>query len=140
MSLRAASLFVFATALLPEDASAVTLVQVVGFFHLFVGLFVVAIFFTFVVGAWGYFARLGTWPTYRDTSIEILEWAITMLFVLLVILGLVQFFQSHSSTALLILAVVLVVAIAFFVFRVALGGGEKKKKDTARPGAAPRPH
>lgn len=126
--------------LLPEPASAVTLVQVFGVFHLFVGLFVTATFFVFVTGVFVYFSRLGTWPTHRDTAIEVMEWGIVMMFVLLVILGLVKFFQHHSAVALLLLGFIVIVAVAFFLIRAAAGGGEKKKPVAPpRAGGSSRP-
>ena len=128
-----------AVALFPGSASALTLVQFLGLFHLFVGLFLAATLLVFASGVFVYFARLGTWPTHRDTAIEVMEWAIAMLFVLIVILGLVQFFQRYPGIALPIFAVVIIVAVLFFILRAAARSSAKKKKE-AKPGPPPGPH
>lgn len=122
--------------LLPETAGAISTVQLLGVFHLFVGLFITATFFVFASGVFVYFARLGTWPTHRDTAIEVMEWAIVMIFILVVVLGLVQFFQQHSAIALSILAFLVVVIVLVFLLRLAATRKEEKKK--AAPDRAAR--
>ena len=112
-----------------------TFVQFLGLFHLFVGLYLAVTLGIFALGLFVYFARLNTWPSHRDLAIRILEWAVVMLFVLVVLLGVVQFFQNYPSIALTILVVVLVIIAAILIIRVAVGA--KKKAPPARPGARP---
>ena len=130
------ALSILALALFPDKALAMTFVQVAGVFNLFVGLFLVAIVLTFGSGVFVYFVRLDTWPSHRDTAIEVMEWGLAMLFILIVILGLVQFFQRHSGIALSILAFLLVVVVAFFILRAAAQSSKKEKKPPQR--GAPR--
>jgi len=112
--------------LVPEGAMALTLIQAVSIFNLFVGLFLVATLIVFGSGAFVYFTRLGTWPSHRDTAIKVLEWGLAMLFVLVVLLGIVQFFQRYPRQSLFVVAVVIILAIAIFIVRTAAG---KKKEE-----------
>lgn len=127
-------------ALMPTPVFAMTFIQVLGVFHMFVGVFLVAIVLTFASGVFVYFVRLGTWPTHRDTAIEVLEWAISMLFVLIVILGVVRFFESYPYLALLLFGLAVLFVVLIYLLRAFAGGGAKKKAPPAgtRPGAAPR--
>lgn len=115
---------VLLAALAPESASALTLKQGVGMFYLFVGLFLTAILLTFASGVFVYFARLGTWPSYRDVAIKVLEWAVAMLFVLIVILGIVRFFFVYTQTAVFLAGVLLIAVAAFYLLRIAAIKGE----------------
>ena len=126
--------FAFFAVFMPTVVSAMTLVQFLGLFHLFVGVYITATLGIFAVGVFVYFARLNTWPSHRDLAIRILEWAVAMLFVLVVLLGIVQFFQTYPSIALTILVVVVVLALLIIIVRAA---GAKKKAPPARPGARP---
>ena len=123
-------------ACMPAIASAMTFVQVLQLFNIFVGLFLTATILLFCTGVFVYFARLGTWPSHRDQAIKILAWAVVMLFVLVVLLAIVQWFERHTKTALFILAFAIVVVVLGFIIRAAAtGGGEKKEK---KPGGAPK--
>lgn len=112
----------------PESASALTLVQVLGFFHVAIGLLLTITILTFIVGLGIYFARLNTWPSHRDHAIIVLEWAVVMLFVLLVLAAIVNFFQNKPEVALPILAFVVVVTVAILIVRYAAtrGGGKEE--------------
>ena len=127
-----------AAALVPEQTFAVTFVQVLGVFNLFVGLFLVATLLVFASGVFVYFVRLGTWPTHRDTAIEVMEWGISMLFILIVILGIVQFFQRYPGIALPLFAFVIIVIVGFFILR-GLTKKPEKKKEAPKP-PPPGPH
>ena len=121
-------------ACMPTVVSAMTFVQVLQLFNIFIGLFLTATILLFCTGVFVYFARLGTWPSHRDQAIKILVWAVGMLFVLVVLLAIVQWFERHTKTALLILAFAIVVVVLGFIIRAAAtGGGEKKEK---KPGGA----
>ena len=123
----------FATILLPASASALTLLQTLGVFHLFIGGFLVAVFLVFSVGVYSYFARFNTWPSYRDASITIMEWGLVMLFVLIILLAIVQFFQKHPGVALPLLAFAVLIAVAVFVVRFAASAKKKEKKKEGPP-------
>ncbi len=108
-----------------------TFLQLIHIFNIFVGLYLAATFMVFFVGLGVYFTRLGTWPSSRDQAIVILEWAVSMLFVLIVLLALIRFFELHLALGLTILALIIIVVVGVFVLRTAAGGGgeeEPKKK------------
>ncbi len=128
-AVRGISIAVVAVLAFPGNASAMTLLQALGVFHMFLGAYLVVTLLVFSIGVYSYFARLGTWPTYRDISIEVMEWGLVMLFVLVVLLGIVQFFQKYPGGALPILAFVLIVIAAFFILRFAAVPKKKEKKD-----------
>lgn len=125
-------------ACVPTTVSAVTFVQALQVFNIFVGLFLTVTILVFCTGIFVYFARLGTWPSHRDQAIQILEWAVGMLFVLVVLLAIVQWFERHTEVALFILAfVILVVVFGFILYTAATGGGGKKAEK--KEGAAAKP-
>ncbi len=103
---------------LPGSAHALTFPQVVGLFHVAVGFILTGIVLLFVTGFSVYIARLNTWPSYRDSAIRVLEWAVVMLFMLIVVLSLVNAIQHHGEVALPILAFLIIVFVAFFIIRV----------------------
>lgn len=117
------------TAIVPQGTSALTLVQALGFFHVAVGLLLAITVMTFIVGLGIYFARLNTWPSHRDHAIIVLEWSVVMLFVLLVLVAIVNFFQKKPEIALPILAFIVVVTVAILIVRYAAtrGGGKEEK-------------
>src|SRR3989338_10083424 len=124
-------------ACMPAIASAMTFVQVLQLFNIFVGAFLNVTILVFCTGVFVYFARLGTWPSHRDQAIQILVWAVAMLFVLVVLLAIVQWFERHTKTALFILAFAMVVVVLGFIIRAAArGGGAKKEKKPAGAAAA----
>ena len=80
--------------ILPAVANAeTTFTQVIGLFNIFVGLMLTVALFTYGLGFFLWLCRLGTWPTYRTEAIKIMEWSVVILFVLVVLLAIVQFFQ-----------------------------------------------
>ena len=121
----------------PGSASALTLVQVVGLFYVAVGLLVSFTLGIFVVGVCIWIARFNTWPSHRESAIRILEWAVSMLFVLILLIALVYFIQRHSTVALSILAVIAIIAVLALIASVAAGA--KKKKPAAGARGAPPP-
>lgn len=117
---------------LPAPASAMTLVQALSVFHLFVGVYLVATLMVFAIGIGVYVARFNTWPSHRDTAIYVMEWGVAMLFVLIALLGIVQFFERHPTIALRILAFALIVVVLYYVLRAAATSKPKKKAPAAR--------
>jgi len=124
--------------LAPQVTFAMTFVQVLGIFHIFVGLFLVITLLTFGTGVFIYFARLGTWPTHRDTAIKVLEWAVAELFILILMLDIVQFFERHTAVALSILSFIIVATVAILIIRAASAKEKKKPAGPQRPGTPPR--
>ena len=102
----------------PLPAAALTLQQVVGLFHIVVGLLLTFIVVLFCATFFIYVARFNTWPSHRESAIRAFEWAVSMLFVLLVILAIVNAVQHHGAIALPILAFVVIVAVIILVAKV----------------------
>jgi hypothetical protein len=121
-------------ALLPTPASALSLPQIVGLFHIVTGLLLVCTLGIFAVGFGMYIARLNTWPSYRDTAIKVLIWAVTMLFILILFVALVQFIQRHTALAFSIIGVVAILAVIILIAKMAKGGGEGG--EAKKPGGA----
>jgi len=77
-----------------------------------------------------YFTRLGTWPSDRDLAIKIMEWGVSVLFVLIVILAIVQFFQNYPKVATTVVsAIVALVILGLILYVAANTGGKKKEKE-----------
>ncbi len=103
--------------------------QVVGIFNIFVGLMLVAAFLMMGGGIILWIVRFGVWPSYRDDAIKTMQMAVTILFTLVVLLGVAKFVQNHTATAmyvagLIIVGVVIFVGVTLFV----RGGGDDEAK------------
>lgn len=105
-----------------------TLIEVARFFNIFAGLMLATSLVIYTFGLVVYFTRLGTWPNHRDQAIRILEVAVGILFVLIVLLALVQFFASHTKIALWILSGITILGFVGMVLYIALNAGEKKEE------------
>ena len=124
-------------ALLPLPAAALSLSQVVGLFHIVVGLLLTFTLGIFAAGVGIYFARLNTWPSYRDMSIKVMIWGVTMLFILILFVALVQFIQRHTAIALSIIGVIAILGVLLLIATVMKpksgGGGEGAEKPAGPP-------
>ena len=122
--------YVLALVLLtPVIASAQTFTQAVGLFNVFVGLMVTGALLTYGIGFVIWFVRLGTWPTYRTEGIKIMEWSVVILFVLVLLLGIVQYVQKHPRAAGYLVAIVLGAIVVWIVVYLASRPAEKKKPE-----------
>jgi hypothetical protein len=106
----------------------ITTTQLLAFFNLFVGIMLVSSILLFCGGFVVYLVRLGTWPTYREEAVNIMMWGLSILFTLVMLLGLQQFLLSHQTVAVTIGALILI-AILIWALSAGSGGGEKKKGD-----------
>jgi len=116
----------------PAIASAeTTFTQVIGLFNIFVGLMLTTALFTYFLGLILWITRLGTWPTYRTEAIKIMEWSVVILFVLVVLLAIVQFFQYHPKEASFVVSIIVAVIIIWIILYLAAhsGGGKKKAEE-----------
>lgn len=102
--------------------------QIAGLFNIFVGLLLTVAMLTYAVGLIMWFVRLGTWPTYRTEAIKIMEWSVAQLFVLVVLLAIVQFFQRHPQAAMYVLSFIVVVGIIAMAIYIASHSGEEKEE------------
>ena len=105
--------------LVPAVASAqstlTTISGIAGIFNVFVGVMLVLSIIMWVSGMILWAVRLGTYPTNRDEAIKILEYAVVVVFVLDVLLGVVEFVQRHTQTTLSILGFLVVIVIIAIV-------------------------
>lgn len=116
-----------------------TFVQAIEFFNVCVGLLLTFTIIVFGAGIIVYIARFGTWPSHRDAAIKVLEWGVTLLFVLVILLAIVQAFEHHTAVALSILAFIILILIAWLVIWAASeSGGKKDAKKEAPKKAAPK--
>lgn len=113
---------------MPLPVFAQTFVQFAELFNIFAGLMLAAGILVFVGGLGSYFFQLGTWPSPRDHSIKVMEWGVAILFVLIIILGIVQYFQRYPTITSTILAVIIVSIIAVSFAKVMKKSGEAKKE------------
>jgi cytochrome bd-type quinol oxidase subunit 2 len=105
-----------------------TFIQILNLFNIFVGFFLTATLLVFLGSGVVYLARLGTWPTHRDTAVKGMEWGVVMLVVLILLIALVQLFEQHAKIALEILALVIIAIVAIAIaLSVAKGGHEEKE-------------
>src|SRR3989344_9367876 len=77
---------------------------ILAFFNLFTGLMLTLSLVFFIGGFIIYLVRLGTWPTYREDAVELMKWGVSILFTLILILGVQQFLLSHLLVAGVIVA------------------------------------
>lgn len=116
---------------LPAIARAeTTFTQVIGLFNIFVGLMLTVALLTYFLGFFLWLTRLGTWPTYRTEAIKIMEWSVVILFVLVVLLAIVQFFQYHPKEAGFVVSIIVGIIIIWIILYLAAhsGGGKKKEE------------
>ncbi len=122
--------YAIVAALLPYTCDAFTVVQFLNLFNIFIGLYLTATLMMFGVSLIVYFARLGTWPSHRDTAVKGMEWGVAMLFVLVVLVAIVQLFERHAVIATTILALIILAAVVIaIVLSVASSKGEEKKPE-----------
>lgn len=117
---------------LPAIANAeTTFTQVIGLFNIFVGLMLTVALLTYGLGFFLWLCRLGTWPTYRTEAIKIMEWSVVILFVLVVLLAIVQFFQYHPREAGWTVSIIVGIIIIWIILYLAAhsGGGKKKAEE-----------
>ncbi|PIR83702.1 hypothetical protein COU18_03445 [Candidatus Kaiserbacteria bacterium CG10_big_fil_rev_8_21_14_0_10_51_14] len=112
----------------PISASAFTIPQVIGLFNVFVGLMLTVAILLFCAGFITWIARLGTWPSYRTEAIKIMEWSVVVLFVLVVLLAIVQFFQNHPRAAGYVVSTIVLLVVLGAIFVVLFRSGEKEEK------------
>ena len=117
----------------PNAGAGASFAQAIGIFNVFVGLMLTVALFTY---GWGFIlwvCRLGTWPSYRTEAVKIMEWSVVILFVLVILMAIVQFFQNHPRQATYVVSLIVGVIIIWVIVYLAAhsGGGEKKKEGGA---------
>ena len=117
----------FAVVFVPSSASALTLLSVAELFNIFVGLMLTAALLLFFGGLWVYFTRLGTWPNNRDQALKVMEWGVAVLFTLIIILAIVQFFQRYPKVMSMLVAGIVILVVVGVVFWIATAKAEKEE-------------
>ncbi len=110
-------------------SSALSLGSLAAFFNVTIGVLLVATILVFAVGFTLWVTRFNTWPSYRDETIQIMEWGIAMLFMLIILVALVRFVEEKSSLALTILSFLVLGGLAFLVFKVIALSKKAKKEE-----------
>lgn len=126
----------FATAALPSVALASSttdfISEVAGLFYIVVGLVLVASILTMLLGLLSWFRGLGTsGDVYRDRAIETMQWAVATLFTLVLLLGVVEFVQTHVSAALYVLSVAVIIVVLWALASMPA----EQKKEEKKPGS-----
>ena len=111
----------------PTPAEALTFVSVSELFNIFVGLMLTAALLLFFGGLWVYFSRLGTWPNNRDEALKIMEWGVAVLFTLIILLAIVQFFQRYPKVMSMVVAGIVILILAGITLRVSMAKKEKEE-------------
>lgn len=112
-----------------DVSTGMSFTQAIGLFNVFVGIMLTAALLTYGVGFVVWLVRLGTWPTYRTEAIKIMEWSVVIMFVLVVLLAIVQFFQYHPREAAFVVSVIVAIIIVGIILYIAAhSGGEKKEE------------
>ena len=107
-------------------ASGFTLTQAFGFFNIIVGLMIVASFIFFFGGLAGWLARLGL--ENRVEGLVSMYWGVTILFVLVIMLGIVNFLQTNPVVIFTIIAILIVGLIGWAVVNSVWEAPEEKPK------------
>src|ERR1700734_1126070 len=96
----AALSFFLVPSLASASATTDVISQLAGLFYLIVGFALTMAILLMAGGIILWIARFDTWPTYRDEAIGYMEWGVATLFTLILVLGLVEFVQTHTQTTL----------------------------------------
>jgi cytochrome bd-type quinol oxidase subunit 2 len=113
---------------LPVDAQGAQISEAVGVFNILVGLMLTLAILVYSIAFVMWCARLGTWPTYRTQAVKIMEWSVVILFVLVVLLGIVQFFQHHETAGAHVFSTLVVLFILWMIYHLITHSGKKKEE------------
>ncbi|MBI2030601.1 hypothetical protein HYT05_03195 [Candidatus Kaiserbacteria bacterium] len=118
---------------MPYAASAqeVTVSTIAGLFNILAGFMFVAAVSTFVGGIISYMVDFGNHE--RSKGIALMEWGVAILFTLVVLLGIVQFIQSHQGTANVIVATAIIIGVVLIVFTIVMEAPPPEKKKEGGP-------
>lgn len=114
----------------PTLVSAQAISKAIGLFNVFVGVMLTTALLAYGIGFIVWIVRLGTWPSYRTEAIKIMEWSVVILFVLVVLFAIVQYFQNYPRTSAYIVAtIILLIVIGGIIVIAAKNGGKEEKKE-----------
>lgn len=119
---------------LPNVSFAFTLAQVLGYIDIVIGLFLAASVISYAGGMILWATRYGTWA--REDAFPFLQFGITTLFVISVLLALIHWFLKHTSTILYVISFILVILCGVLVMRSVRG--KKEEPGLGPPRGPPR--
>ena len=122
--------------LAPQAAYALSVSKILGYLEIFIGLFLTVSIILFVGALIVYFTRYGT-PRRADVF-PYMEWAIAIVFVLIVLLGLIKFFREHTKTALYVLSAIFLFLLVILLMKASKGGGKSGTGADPNPVPSPR--
>lgn len=121
-----------ASLFLPDVSFAFTLSQVLGYFNIVIGLFLAASVISYAAGMILWATRYGTW--HREDAFPFMQFGITTLFVLSVLLALINWLLKHTSTTLYVLAFIVLLLCGAWLVSVF-----KSKEESPGPPRPPGP-
>lgn len=101
--------------------------EIIGLFNIVTGLMFVCAFAMFGGGFISYGVNFGN--SERVKGIKLMEWGVATLFVLVVLLGVVQFLQGHGGVANVIVAIVIIMVVVGGALSVLTQESEPKKEE-----------
>jgi hypothetical protein len=116
-----------ATSSVGASATGVSGGDIFGLFNIFIGVMLVAAILAYVTGLIVWIVRLGTIA--RVEGIHIMEWGVVILFVLVVLLAIVQYFTSHPQAVTMLIAGIIAIFVGWIVIQVMKGSGGEKKEE-----------
>ena len=110
----------------PSPASAQVLGQVVGYLNVVVGLMLVVAFICMGAGFGVYISRIGL--VGRELGILMMSWAVSILFVLVIMLWAIKLIQTHPQLAAMIAAIVVFLFVGRIVLAVISASNEEEEE------------
>ncbi len=107
--------------------SAFTLSAAFGLFNIVVGIMLVIAFLSFFAGLTGYLTRLGL--ENRIDGLRAMHWGVTILFVLVILLAIVNFLQFHTTFLLAVVGIIVVVFAAWAIVKSVQEAKPAEKKE-----------
>lgn len=96
-----------------------------GLFNIIVGLMIVAAFLLFFGGFIGYITRLGL--VGREQGLHYMNWGVTVLFVLIILIGIVQYFQRNPQAMFAVVGFAISAAVLWLVFKAMQDSGSDEE-------------
>ncbi len=103
--------------------------SVIALFNIVVGVMLTFSILLMGGGLMLWYVRLGTYPTYRDEAILMMQWAVTILLVLAVLLWIAQLVQTHMAQATMVVGAIVAAAVVYFVGTTLMASGGHEEEE-----------